>query len=116
MMFYIPDVPEAKEISSQIEKHGGLVVDQHECCSFQIKPNSAQNVGFNAFYMGSIYSETWITDSIKSGRFLNKDTYFLVENKDPSSLKLNVGKKKRYSIAEGILMYEIMGAQATLLH
>jgi hypothetical protein len=67
-------------------------------------------LGFNAYYKGKIYSETWIKDSVKIGRLESKDMYFLVENNDPNAIKLNIGKKKRYSITEGVTMYEIMGA------
>ena len=52
----------------------------------------------------------WIFDCVKMGRLQNKENYFLIENNDPSALKLNIGKKKRYSMIEGVHMYEIMGA------
>jgi len=66
MMFYLPDVPESKGIKELIEKSGGLVLDQHECCSIQLKPEGVlDNVGLNNFYRGEIYSSVWIVDSVK---------------------------------------------------
>ena len=52
----------------------------------------------------------WISDSIKQGKLLPKANYFLMKNTSNLAMKLNIGKRKRYSIVEGILMYEIMGA------
>ena len=33
-----------------IEEHGGMVVDQHECFTYQIKPNDAKLLKVKDFY------------------------------------------------------------------
>jgi hypothetical protein len=50
----------------------------------------------------------WITDSIKEGKCLKRDDYFIVINTDDASLKLNISKKKKYTVIEGIKLYEII--------
>jgi len=42
MTFYIPrseNNPMYDELQDKIKRNGGLVVDQHECMSYQIKPD-----------------------------------------------------------------------------
>ena len=42
-MFYIPECGEHYfNLKKLIEDHGGMVVEQHECYTFQIKPESAK--------------------------------------------------------------------------
>ena len=48
-----------------IEDNGGLVVEQHECYTYQIKPESAKMLKQRDFYLGDIYLSSWITDSIE---------------------------------------------------
>jgi len=43
LMFYVPDIngeraEDLTDVRRLIEEHGGLVVDQHECFTYQIKP------------------------------------------------------------------------------
>ena len=50
MMFYIPKCGEAyDELKDLIEEHGGMVVDKHECFTYQIKPEQAK-LKMNDFY------------------------------------------------------------------
>jgi hypothetical protein len=82
-----------------------------------LKPEGVlDNVGLNSFYRGEIYSSVWIVDSVKKQKLLPKSNYLLTNNTSSQAIKLNIGKRKRYSISEGILMYEIMGAQSGRLH
>lgn len=43
LMFYVPDIngeraEDLTDVRRLVEEHGGLVVDQHECFTYQIKP------------------------------------------------------------------------------
>ena len=42
-----------------------------------------------------------------------KDDYKLIDNEMENALKLNIGKKKRYTVMEGVKLYSIMGAKKT---
>lgn len=55
LMFYLPDVPESKRLREMIEAHGGRCIDQHECTSFQIRPNTKIELDFDNFYAGKLY-------------------------------------------------------------
>ena len=44
---------------------------------------------------------------------LKKDDYKLIDNEMDNALKLNIGKKKRYTVMEGVKLYSIMGAKKT---
>lgn len=39
--------------------------------------------------------------------------YFVTINEGKEALKLNIGKKKRYTVMEGVKLYQIMGAKKT---
>ena len=41
---------------------------------------------------------------------LPRENYYQVTNDAKQAIKLNIGKRKRYSIVEGIQMYDVMGA------
>jgi len=52
LMFYIPECGEHYfNLKKLIEDHGGMVVEQHECYTFQIKPESAK-LKMKDFYFG----------------------------------------------------------------
>ena len=63
---------------------------------------------FSEYYKGPIYSSKWIVDSIQQGKCLNKDDYFVCINIDERSRMLNIGKKKKYTVIEGIKLYEMI--------
>lgn len=64
-MFYIPECGEHYDnMKNLIEENGGLVVDQHECYTIQIKPENAK-LKTKDFYNGNVYVSTWITDYLK---------------------------------------------------
>jgi hypothetical protein len=45
MMFYVPECgSEYDELKKCIEDNGGLVVEQHECYTYQIKPELAKKL------------------------------------------------------------------------
>lgn len=109
MMFFLPDVPEAHEVSNLITRYGGLVCEYHECCTIQIKPNQG-SANFDKFYLGKIYSETYVVDCIKAQKLINKEDYLLLEHKnDKKCLTIGLSKKKRFTIMEGVMMYDVMG-------
>ena len=64
-MFYIPECGEAYEdLKRKIEENGGLVVDQHECFTYQVKPDKVL-LKAKDFYEGPIYHSRWIDDAIE---------------------------------------------------
>lgn len=70
-MFYVPEHrPESgedyEELKSIIQANGGLVVDQYECYTYQIKPENAKKLKNRDFYQGPIYISTWITETVSS--------------------------------------------------
>lgn len=64
------------ELQDKIKRNGGVVIDQHECHSYQIKPDGLK-AGFTEYYSGRIYSSRWIIDSIAQGKCLSPETYFV---------------------------------------
>ena len=117
-MFYIPECGEPYEsLKKTIEEHGGMVIDQHECNSYQIKPENAK-LKIRDFYKGQIYGSEWVKDHIQEVETLKnkfeilgnkmlakKDDYALFENKSDESKKLNISKKKKFTINEGIKLF-----------
>ena len=65
-------------------------------------------VSFKEFYGGKIFAARWITDSINQKKCLSADTYFLAANTSEEARKLNIGKKKKYTIIEGMKLYELI--------
>ena len=91
------------------------MVDQHECFTFQIKPEKAQ-LKMKDFYQGSIYICNWIRDAISESKanpmeiggtklIQKKDDNFLSEVNNQSCKKLNISKKKKFTIVEGIKLF-----------
>ena len=94
-----------------IEAHGGRCIEQYECSSFQIRPQSKTELDFNHFYKGDVYDEQWIRDSIDTGSLQRRDMYFLMKNDCDKALKLNISKRKKITIVEGMKLYKTLGAQ-----
>lgn len=123
-MFYIPECGQIyEELKNLIEIHGGMVIEQHECFSFQIKPENAK-LKSKDFYQGSIYICSWIRDSINchnsnpmeiggTKMMAKKEDNFLSECNNISSKKLNIGKKKKFTIVEGIKLFQVMSSNNT---
>lgn len=88
-------------------------MDQHECLTYQLRPEGIKT-GFNDFYKGKIYSARWITESIAQGKCLSAEAFFLCTNSEQIARKLNIGKKKKYTIIEGIKLYEFITNQKHL--
>ena len=64
IVFYIPECGEHYDnLKTLIEDHGGMVVDQHECFTYQIRPDQAK-LKMKDFYQGQIYLSSWITSAI----------------------------------------------------
>jgi hypothetical protein len=85
-------------------------VEQHECFTYQIKPDNVK-VGFHEFFAGKIFSSRWLTESVAAGKYRPADDYFLVMNQSESARRLNISKKKKYTIIEGLRLYEIITNQ-----
>jgi hypothetical protein len=123
-VFYIPECGQIyEELKNLIEIHGGMVIEQHECFSFQIKPENAK-LKSKDFYQGSIYICSWIRDSINchnsnpmetggTKMMAKKEDNFLSECNNISSKKLNIGKKKKFTIVEGIKLFQVMSSNNT---
>ena len=64
-MFFIPECGEVFDnLKKLIEEHGGMVVDQHECFTYQIKPQDAK-MKMKDYYAGMIFQSTWINAAIE---------------------------------------------------
>ena len=77
------------------------------------------------FYQGSIYVCNWIRDSVESNKgnpmqiggtkmMAKKDDNFLSECNNMSCKKLNISKKKKFTIVEGIKLFQIMSSNNTV--
>lgn len=67
-MFYVPECGEEYiELKDIIVSHGGLVVEQHECFTYQIKPEQAK-LKNRDFYEGNIYISNWIIDQVSANK------------------------------------------------
>lgn len=65
-MFYVPECgKEYDRLKKKVEEHGGLVVEQHESCTYQLKPENQPNLKQKDYYAGKIYVEDWITNAIE---------------------------------------------------
>lgn len=69
---------------------------------------------FTEYYKGDIYSSKWITDSISEGKLQKREDYFMCININEKSKRLNIGKKKKYTIIEGIKLFETVSMHKTL--
>ena len=76
------------------------------------------------YYAGMIYQSTWINDAIENNAdnsndiggmkmLQNKDDHLLIQNEKENCKKLNIGKKKQFTIIEGIKLFQIMGSNNT---
>ena len=111
LVFFLPDVEESAKLKAKIEANGGRCIEQFECGSYQIRVQSKKELDFNNFYRGKLYDETWITDSISSGFLQAMETYQLGVNESDDALKMNIGKRKRITIVEGMKLYKVLGAR-----
>lgn len=110
LVFYIPQVDERAKLAELIEANGGRCVEFAECSTFQIRPASKTELDFNFFYAGKLYDEQWLKDSIKIGYLLPCTDYELGINDSPHAMRLNMGKRKKITIVEGMKLYKILGA------
>ena len=113
VVFFLPNIEESFALKQRIEAHGGRVVEQHECGTYQIRPktDASKKIEFSDFYKGQIYDQAWIDDSCLTGELQKKDDYKLIDNEMDNALKLNLSKRKRYTVMEGLKLYSIMGAK-----
>ena len=65
-------------MKTTIEKHGGCVLQEHECFTFQlIHMSEVQDKRYQRqeYYPGFIYNFRWVLESIEKGKLL-KNTDF----------------------------------------
>eukprot|EP00347_Sterkiella_histriomuscorum_P011097 403373765 len=110
MCFFIPPCIQFEELKDLIVKNGGKVLDTSESFSYQIKPDGSKT-SFDNFYKGPIYSGRWIIQSVQEKKVLNRDDFFICMNVSPRALSLNLSKKKKYTISEGMKLYEALTNQ-----
>ena len=77
------------------------------------------------FYQGTLYDQEWIEQAIRSNGGLKtqlggtrvlsiKDDYQFMKFEDSEKCKkLNIGRKKRFTICEGIMMFQIISTNKT---
>mmetsp|Transcript_11848 Transcript_11848/g.20031 ORF Transcript_11848/g.20031 Transcript_11848/m.20031 type:complete len:230 (+) Transcript_11848:98-787(+) len=122
MMFFVPECSESARMKQLIEAHGGLLVEQHECLTFQIKPDHCK-LKQRDFYEGSLYGEGWIQEYVEahckladkmqaggSKMMVQKDEHFIQNIGPEKSKKLNISKKKKLTIVEGLKLFEIINS------
>lgn len=130
-MFYIPEMdPQEQKVYEEckkmIEEHGGMVVDQHECFTYQIKPNDAKLLKVKDFYKGTVYLDCWIKEAINEAMnkenpneiggnkmIQKKDDHILLEANKDKCKNLNVSKKKKFTIIEGLKLFSLMSTNNT---
>lgn len=59
------------------------------------------------FYMGEVYSEKWIIDSITHGELQDCDDYILWSVGSADALKLQLKKRLLYTIREVYKVYDL---------
>jgi hypothetical protein len=64
-----------------------------------------------SFFKGGIYSTKWITDSLKARKLLSKEDFLITLNNDDDSRVLEVPRNAKFTIAEGMKIYEIASQQ-----
>jgi len=109
-----------KDLVLLIERHGGLIVEQHECGSFQIMHRNAK-LKSRDFYSQEIYKEFWLWESVKQFQFgsanptlkIKADFKVPVSSKAPNYKRLNIGSKKQFTILEGIHLYRYISTSMT---
>ena len=54
VVFFLPNIEESHALKGRIEAHGGRVVEQHECGTYQIRPKTfaTAKIEFSDFYKG----------------------------------------------------------------
>jgi hypothetical protein len=123
-VFFIPECGDVlTDTKAKIESHGGILVDQHECFTYQIKPSDAK-LKMRDFYSGTIYQSSWLDQAIENqkGDLTNiggnqmiqlKDDHKLIDNTKDNCRLLNIGKKKHFTIVEGIKLFSVMSSNNT---
>lgn len=98
-------------------------MDQHECFTYQIKPKLGNKLKPKDFYLGNLYDQEWIEEAIRRNGKLKtqlggnlvlsiKDDFKFTtfQTGDERCRKLNIGRKKRFTICEGIMMFQIISS------
>lgn len=113
LVFYVPETTcgASERIKTVIENHGGLCCEFHECQTTQIKPDVPLN--FNSFYEGKIYHESFIYECIANNKLEKFDSYYINDCTAEKGQKLNIGKRKIFTIMEGIKLYLVFGSKKT---
>ena len=106
MVFYLPPSADKNDMKVLIEKHGGLVSDFHECFTYQVAPIS-EDVAKQVYFWGDVFTGHWIVESIKAGHLLENDQYYAFHNKEKGSKRVDFRSDIKYTITEGIKIFEI---------
>ena len=113
MVFYIPDPlnpsknDERNKLRTLIEKNGGILSEFHECFTTQLELLS-DTLTPKHFFQGDVYQAKWVTDCVKEGKLLERDTYFSYHNDHDGAKRLGFGKKHvKFTITEAIKVFQI---------
>ena len=69
-------------------------------------------ISTHEFYAGDVYFSNWIEECIQNNFVLSHTHYKATTLTSAQEVKLsNLGKRKKYTIVEGMTMYAIAGAQ-----
>ena len=119
-MFFVPDCDQFDRVKDFIESHGGQVVDQHDCISYQIMPHNVK-LKSKHFYNGDVYSERWLKDFVEMHLKQNDPMLAggnqLIKMKDENrtatitsnkAISHQISKKKKLTIVEGLKIFELI--------
>lgn len=69
------------------------------------------------YFWGDVFTGHWIVESIKQGKLLANDEYYAFNNREKGSKRLEFAAGKvKYTIREGIKIFEIALANITAEH
>lgn len=113
-VFYVPETNcgASDRIKALIRKHGGISTEYHECCTIQIKP-TISDLQYDSFFPGDIYSEKWLAACVKANKIVKKEEFYVGNVPIGQGQRLNLSKRKKFTIMEGMTLYKILGKRRT---
>ena len=70
-------------------------------------------MNYDSFYPGDIYGEKWLIACIRANKIVSKQEFFMGQCPSSQGKRLNLSKRKRFTIMEGLTLYRILGKKKT---
>jgi hypothetical protein len=99
--------PKRAEIIDFVKRHGGQIVPEHECYSFQV--SSQEDFKRMDFYPGFVYSFDWLKACARWNKLVQPDIY-RIANVPPSRAGKRINfqnSRPIYSIREALKLFDI---------